>query len=51
LTRARAAVSGQSFDTDKRCAVEAGADGYFVKPLSLRTLDNLIALHFPVSSL
>jgi CheY-like chemotaxis protein len=50
LTRSALAVSGQSFDTDKRRAVEAGADGYFVKPLSLRTLDELIALHFPVSS-
>jgi DNA-binding response OmpR family regulator len=44
------AVSGQSFDADKRRAVEAGADGYFVKPLSLRTLDDLIALHFPAPS-
>jgi DNA-binding response OmpR family regulator len=42
----RVVVSGQSFDTDKRRAMDAGADGYFVKPLSLRTLDNLIALHF-----
>jgi DNA-binding response OmpR family regulator len=42
-------VSGQSSDTDKRRAVEAGADGYYVKPLSLRTLDGLIDLHFPRS--
>jgi CheY-like chemotaxis protein len=46
LTWVRVVVSGQSFDTDKRRAMDAGADGYFVKPLSLRTLDNLIALHF-----
>jgi CheY-like chemotaxis protein len=51
LTCGSCAVSGQSFDADKRRAVEAGADGYFVKPLSLRTLDDLIALHFPTPSL
>jgi CheY-like chemotaxis protein len=50
LTGDARAVSGQSFDADKRRAVEAGANGYFVKPLSLRTLDDLIALHFPVPS-
>jgi CheY-like chemotaxis protein len=43
-------VSGQSFDTDKRRAVEAAADGYFIKPLSLHTLDHFLALHFPLSA-
>ncbi|KAF3929841.1 hypothetical protein ABW19_dt0200715 [Dactylella cylindrospora] len=40
-------VTGQNADEDKRRAVEAGANGYYVKPLSMRTLDNLIQLHFP----
>jgi CheY-like chemotaxis protein len=40
-------VSGQGYESDKLRAVEAGADGYYIKPLSLRTLDDLINLHFP----
>jgi DNA-binding response OmpR family regulator len=40
-------VSGQSNDVDKRRALDAGADGYYTKPLSMRTLDALVALHFP----
>lgn len=40
-------VTGQSLDDDKRRSVDAGADGYFVKPLSLRMLNDLIQLHFP----
>jgi DNA-binding response OmpR family regulator len=42
-----ALVSGQSNDVDKRRALDAGADGYYTKPLSMRTLDALVALHFP----
>jgi DNA-binding response OmpR family regulator len=40
-------VSGQHYETDKKRAVEAGANGYYVKPLSIRTLDDLIKLQFP----
>jgi CheY-like chemotaxis protein len=40
-------VTGQGFDDDKRRSVEAGVNGYYVKPLSMRTLDDLIQLHFP----
>jgi DNA-binding response OmpR family regulator len=40
-------VSGQSHDNDKLRAIDAGADGYYVKPLGMRTIDDLISLHFP----
>jgi CheY-like chemotaxis protein len=40
-------VSGQSGGSDKQRCMDAGANGYYVKPLSLRTLDSLIDLHFP----
>jgi DNA-binding NarL/FixJ family response regulator len=39
-------VTGQSSSEDKRKSVEAGADGYLVKPLSMRMLNDMIALHF-----
>ncbi|KAF3934765.1 hypothetical protein ABW20_dc0108242 [Dactylellina cionopaga] len=40
-------VTGQNTDEDKRKSVEAGANGYYVKPLSMKSLDDLIQLHFP----
>ncbi|EPS42316.1 hypothetical protein H072_3695 [Dactylellina haptotyla CBS 200.50] len=40
-------VTGQNADEDKKKSVEAGANGYYVKPLSMKTLDDLIQLHFP----
>ncbi|KAK6524251.1 hypothetical protein TWF694_005907 [Orbilia ellipsospora] len=40
-------VTGQNADEDKKLSVEAGANGYYVKPLSMKTLDDLIQLHFP----
>ncbi|KAK6334319.1 hypothetical protein TWF730_003532 [Orbilia blumenaviensis] len=40
-------VTGQNTDEDKKKSVEAGANGYYVKPLSMRVLDDLISLHFP----
>ncbi|KAF3915877.1 hypothetical protein AA313_de0202522 [Arthrobotrys entomopaga] len=40
-------VTGQNADEDKRLSVEAGANGFYVKPLSMKTLDDLIQLHFP----
>jgi DNA-binding response OmpR family regulator len=39
-------VSGQSTDKDKKRCLDAGADGYYVKPFSIRALDDLIELHF-----
>ncbi|KAJ6257204.1 hypothetical protein Dda_8091 [Drechslerella dactyloides] len=40
-------VTGQNADEDKKRSVRAGANGYYVKPLSMKTLDDLIQLHFP----
>ncbi|KAK6347616.1 hypothetical protein TWF718_005455 [Orbilia javanica] len=40
-------VTGQNTDEDKMKSVAAGANGYYVKPLSMKTLDDLISLHFP----
>ena len=40
-------VTGQNTDEDKKQSVEAGANGYYVKPLSMKTLDDLIQLHYP----
>ncbi|KAF3906967.1 hypothetical protein ABW21_db0200474 [Orbilia brochopaga] len=40
-------VTGQNADEDKKRSVQAGANGYYVKPLSMKTLDGLIQLHFP----
>ncbi|KAK6358889.1 hypothetical protein TWF696_000069 [Orbilia brochopaga] len=40
-------VTGQNTDEDKKRSVQAGANGYYVKPLSMKTLDDLIQLHFP----
>ncbi|KAK6495260.1 hypothetical protein TWF481_003288 [Arthrobotrys musiformis] len=40
-------VTGQNTDEDKKKSVEAGANGYYVKPLSMKALDDLISLHFP----
>ncbi|EGX46278.1 hypothetical protein AOL_s00110g102 [Orbilia oligospora ATCC 24927] len=40
-------VTGQNTDEDKEKSVAAGANGYYVKPLSMKALDDLISLHFP----
>ncbi|KAK6518917.1 hypothetical protein TWF281_003607 [Arthrobotrys megalospora] len=40
-------VTGQNTDEDKKKSVAAGANGYYVKPLSMKALDDLISLHFP----
>ncbi|EIN05980.1 hypothetical protein PUNSTDRAFT_121940 [Punctularia strigosozonata HHB-11173 SS5] len=39
-------VSGQSLDKDKKRSLDAGADGYYVKPFSISSMDDLIQLHF-----
>ncbi|KAH7325637.1 histidine kinase HHK3 [Stachybotrys elegans] len=39
-------VTGQDDPSDRDAAASAGADDYFVKPLSIRTLDMVLRSHF-----
>lgn len=40
-------VTGQSHVYDRQRSLQSGADAFFTKPLSLKTLDMLIDLQFP----
>ena len=41
-------VTGQSSDADEAQAMAAGCDGFYVKPMRIKMLDELIGSHFDI---
>ena len=44
------AVTGQSGDAERAAALAAGCDGFYVKPLRIKTLDELLAAQFDLKT-
>jgi CheY-like chemotaxis protein len=40
------AVTGQSGEDDRKASMAVGCDGFHVKPVRMKQLDDLVSLHF-----